>query len=362
MKKILVLAIAAAFSSAAAMAEVTIYGSVRTSIEYSTIDDDNDANDISRVRLVDQSSRLGFMGSEKLDNGLTILWKSEHRIRIGGFNIDGSNDTAWGTRDSYIGVDGAFGYVRAGRYDDIIDASKGDFFIGIDNMEETSAGVTKFVRRGNSKPANVLSYHSPSFGGYKFKAQYDFGSKNNTATTNGVAATTYYNSNLFDAGLGFKQVNDSTSSNASTIGADGARYQYYLAGANLKPIPGLNISAAWDRVNTRASAASPTISQDGFALGATYATGRTTFGLSAGMLQDSETGGTKNSDTSSWGLDAGVKYALSKQTFLLAGATYVNNDKNSSTGANTVASTDGVTTTLTGTKITAVSVGIRTDF
>ena len=171
MKKIIALAVAAAFVAPVAMAEVTVYGSARTSVEYSKINDDVDANDISRFRLVDQSSRLGFRGSDMLDNGLTVLWQAEQRVRVGASNPDGTNNSAsgWGDRDTFVGLQGDFGMVRAGKFDDIIDQSRGDFFSALGGLEETGHSSGKIVRRGAGKSSNTIAYYSPSFGGFGFK-------------------------------------------------------------------------------------------------------------------------------------------------------------------------------------------------
>ena len=88
MKKIIALAVASAFVVPAAMAEVTVYGSLRTGIEVAR--QERVAGDFDSFRLTDQNSRLGFKGSDKLDNGLTVLWQTESRIRAGSKNIDGT--------------------------------------------------------------------------------------------------------------------------------------------------------------------------------------------------------------------------------------------------------------------------------
>lgn len=87
-KRALLVASVAAVFTAPAFAEVVVYGSARTGVEYSSVS----GSEPSRLRLVDESSRLGFKGSDKLDNGMTVFWKSEQRIRIGSSSIDGTTD------------------------------------------------------------------------------------------------------------------------------------------------------------------------------------------------------------------------------------------------------------------------------
>ena len=74
MKKIIILAVSAALVTPAAIAAVDIYGFLSNGVEVSRVDDGR-GNDLNRVRLVDVNSRIGFQGSDKLDNGLAVLWR-----------------------------------------------------------------------------------------------------------------------------------------------------------------------------------------------------------------------------------------------------------------------------------------------
>lgn len=366
MKKIIALAVAAAFVAPVAMAEVTVYGSARTSVEYAKVD--GPAADYSKVRLVDQSSRLGFKGSDKLDNGLTVLWQAEQRIRIGASNADGTNNATagWGDRDTFVGLQGDFGLVRAGKFDDIIDASRGDFYGALGGLEETSSISGRFVRRGAAKSNNTIAYHSPSFGGFGFKAQYVLGEKTATADVRGYAATAFYKHSMFELGAGYKAMNDTTSSAAGTATATapdtviGDKYKYYVVGASVKPIAGLKISAAYDQTKTTDVAASTSeTKQAGYGVGVQYDMGKYSFQTSYNKLEDKKVNGVKSVDSGAWGAEIGMTYALSKQTKLLAGISYIKNDANTSLTTNTSAFS---TTDAKAAKQSSVSVGIRTDF
>lgn len=362
MKKIIALAVASAFIAPVAMAEVVIYGGLRTSIEYSKID--SPTMDSSKVRLVDQSSRLGFKGSDKLDNGLTVLWQAEQRVRVGTHNPDGTSNvqsTGWGDRDTFVGLQGDFGLVRAGKFDDIIDASRGDFFSALGGLEETGHSSGKMVRRGAGKSNNTIAYHSPSFGGFGFKAQYVMGNDNGTTgNSNGYAATAFYKHKMFEVGAGYKAMNDINSKDiGSTVTAvtAGAEYDYMVVGASVMPITGLKISAAWDRTDGKANATANRVKQDGYGIGATYATGKYAFNGNLAKLDDRKNGGNKVADTGAWQASLSMNYILSKQTKLTAGATYVKNDAQQSLQTNTSSYAE-----TNGAKLTSVSVGIHTNF
>lgn len=374
MKKIIALAVASAFIAPAAMAEVVVYGSLRTSVEYAKMSDTS--ADFSKVRLVDQSSRLGFKGTDKLDNGLTVLWQAEQRVRVGASNADGTNNASvgWGDRDTFVGLQGGFGLIRAGRFDDIIDASRGDFYGALGGLEETSSINSRFVRRGAAKSNNTIAYHSPSFGGFGFKAQYVMGEKNATADNRGYAATAFYKHSLFELGAGYKAMNDTTSSAAgnypatfnadgtlkataaaNTAAANGDKYKYYVVGGSVMPIAGLKFSAAVDQ--TKVTDSGTETKQVGYGLGAQYDMGKYSFQTSYGKLNDKKVNGVKNTTSGAWGAEVGMTYALSKQTKLLAGVSYIKNESGSSLTTNTSAFD-----ATAGADLTSVSVGIRTDF
>lgn len=355
MKKIIALAVASAFIAPAAMAEVVVYGSLRTSVEYAKMSDTS--ADYSKVRLVDQSSRLGFKGTDKLDNGLTVLWQAEQRVRVGASNADGTNNASvgWGDRDTFVGLQGGFGLVRAGKFDDIIDASRGDFYGALGGLEETSSINSRFVRRGAAKSNNTIAYHSPSFGGFGFKAQYVMGEKTASTNNNGYAATAFYKASLFELGAGYKGMSDTTSSAASTGGDNADKYKYYVVGGSVMPIAGLKISAAVDQ--TKVTDSGTTTKQVGYGLGAQYDMGKYSFQTSYGKLNDKKVNGVKDSTSGAWGAEVGMTYALSKQTKLLAGVSYIKNESGASLTTNTSAFA-----ATAGADLASVSVGIRTDF
>lgn len=367
MKKIIALAIAGAFITPAAMASVEIYGYLGTSVEYSKIDAPNAAQSSSRVRLYDQSSRLGFRGTDKLDNGMTVLWRAEQRVRVGSSQLNGTQDGGWGSRSTFVGLQGDFGQVRIGKMFDVMDESRDDFFVAMSNgyTDETSGGVGQFVRRGAALPTSIIMYTSPSIGGLRTKLQYDFGSKSGTYAANGYTGSVFYKSNMFDVGAAYKQMNDSKANNAdySTSNLSSTNgYKNYLVGATIKPVSGLKLSVAAERVKADTGATTYE-KQDGYAVGAVYETGKFSYGMTLGMLKDKKTQAGTSADTGSWGLNAGMQYALSKQTKLTAGLSYVKNDANSSTQSGSVKSVAAdTTTTITGTKISAISIGMRTAF
>src|SRR5688500_15322374 len=109
--------LAAAVASACTMpalaqvpAEITIYGRVNVSGERIETDNSSDpaVPNQSNYELVDNSSRIGIRGNKELTRGLKAIFQVESRVRL-----DSGGDVL-SSRDSFAGLQGGFGTIRAG--------------------------------------------------------------------------------------------------------------------------------------------------------------------------------------------------------------------------------------------------------
>lgn len=108
MKRAFTVAALAALAAGPALAQsdVTVYGRVNLTVE------SQDANGVKTQVMNDNSSRLGFKGSEDLGDGLRAGFQLEH-----GFSADtGQPATAFWGRQSEVNVSGKFGMVRLGNF------------------------------------------------------------------------------------------------------------------------------------------------------------------------------------------------------------------------------------------------------
>ena len=378
MKKIIALAVASAFVVPAAMAEVTVYGSLRTGLEVSRME--KASGDFDSFRLTDQNSRLGFKGTDKLDNGLTVLWNAESRIRAGSKNIDGTlrvsdKDEGWGARNTFVGLKGDFGTVKFGtKMADVIENLYGDFLSAGGDTNYTITGLNKFIRRGDAKPSSAVHYSSPSFGGFGFNAMYDFGSHAETANNEaarGYMADVFYKSKMFDVGVAYKY-NDNTSANSVLTTIDNnpiavgtydedMNYQNIVVGATVRPMAGLGITFGWQQEKNKNAAGQDQYS-NGYGLSAMYSAGKMSYVLSAGMVDDLK-GDRAVEDSGYWGVNGAVMYKLSKQTQLQAGVSYMDaDDKAGGSATGSVGMTDTGVKAYAGQAAYAAMVGLRTDF
>jgi predicted porin len=113
-RKLLAAAVASAFAMPALAqvpAEIQIYGRVNVTAE--RIETDNSNNPAvpnqSNYEFVDNSSRIGIRGNKELTPGLKAIFQIESRVNL----TDGGDVLS--SRDSFAGLQGAFGTARLGR-------------------------------------------------------------------------------------------------------------------------------------------------------------------------------------------------------------------------------------------------------
>jgi predicted porin len=163
-KKLLVAAVACACAvPALALAQmpagVQIYGRVNVTYEYITIDP---ATDKTSWELVDNSSRIGVRGRKDLGGGLAGFFQVESRVRL-----DSGGD-ALTTRDSYAGLQGGWGTLRAGRTIGPVYYATYDYISmhNHDTGNSADALLAPTVVGNAGFMNNALWYTSPKFGAF----------------------------------------------------------------------------------------------------------------------------------------------------------------------------------------------------
>ena len=162
MKKVLSLAIAAALvAPVAAMADATIYGKVRQSVDLV----DNEITGDDEWQINNRTSRLGVKGSEDLGNGLTGVYKIEYGVNIstnpGGQEFSGSG--ALGARNAFVGLAGSFGTVVLGRHDTPLKISTGSLDYFGDTAIDNNLNYTEDLL--DLRADGTIAYISPAMAG-----------------------------------------------------------------------------------------------------------------------------------------------------------------------------------------------------
>jgi predicted porin len=178
-KKLILAAISAALASPLAVqAEATMYGQVRIATQ-------NASSNVSAGQswgMADQVSRLGVKGSEDIGGGIRAIYKLEFGVNVGGGIVDNTlnnNANFWTQRNSYVGLDGAFGTFLMGRHDTPMKVSTAKLDMFADTQVDMDSGfgnpyaptATGISANGvglfdSLRSSGVLAYVSPSFAGF----------------------------------------------------------------------------------------------------------------------------------------------------------------------------------------------------
>jgi len=114
---------------------------------------------------------LGFKGSEDLGNGLKAIFQIETAL------TNDSSSTFGDAQDTFVGLEGGFGTVVAGRISTPLNNWMGDFDAsGASNaFRSTNVNLTAFTGEANgleTRVDNAVAYVAPTFSGIQFAALY----------------------------------------------------------------------------------------------------------------------------------------------------------------------------------------------
>nr|WP_101110391.1 porin [Neisseria meningitidis] len=211
----------------AAVADVSLYGEIKAGVEGRNYQlqlteppPKNQSQPVvtkakSRIRtkISDFGSFIGFKGSEDLGEGLKAVWQLEQDV-----SVAGGGATRWGNRESFVGLAGEFGTLRAGRVANQFD----DASQAIDPWDSNNdvASQLGIFKRHDDMPVSVR-YDSPDFSGFSgsvqfvpaqnSKSAYTPAHWNTVYNTNGTTTTTFVpavvgkpGSDVYYAGLNYK--------------------------------------------------------------------------------------------------------------------------------------------------------------
>jgi predicted porin len=168
MKKQFALGLLAAVAASGAFAQssVTVYGRLNVTLESQKVGEDGDR--FSEVN--NNSSRIGFKGTEDLGGGLKAGFQIEH-------GFDPTTGTAAGTfwgRQSEVNLGGGFGTVRLGNFTPESYYATADY-ISMHN-HDTGSSADALYAFAPWATVNKVGYASPVFSGFQFHAAVAEGS------------------------------------------------------------------------------------------------------------------------------------------------------------------------------------------
>jgi len=120
----------------------------------------------STTRMNDNTSRLGFRGTEELGGGLQALFGVEF-----GINADAGTLTSPPLRNSYVGLRGAWGTLAAGRLDSTVPTGSPVYSQLARNLrwvvhDAGAVAIGTRILNGNNRVSNAIAYRSPTVGGF----------------------------------------------------------------------------------------------------------------------------------------------------------------------------------------------------
>ncbi|MEK8047156.1 porin [Ideonella margarita] len=295
MKKIFALTVLAASMAAPAFAQssVTVYGRLNLTAERQKTDAGSVTN------LTNNSSRIGFKGTEDLGGGLKAFFLIEH-----GFSPDtgAAASTFWG-RESNVGLEGAFGKVRLGNMGPTNAYFTTADYISMHNHDTGTSSDAFYAYPGNAK--NMIAYTSPSLSGLVIDAQ--FGLKEASATKNTVVLTGNYDAGPLHLG-------------GTYLTGPGEAKEFGLRG--LYELGAITVGAYY--IHNEADVASVTVKRDIYRVSGMYALGASEFHVNVGAAGKAKALGIAADGSSATQYTLGYNYNLSKRTKLYGYYTKVN--------------------------------------
>lgn len=215
-KNVLAIAIAAAVAAPSAFAAATVYGLAHMSANTA------DSGAATYNSIASNSSRLGIKGSEDLGAGLKAVYQFETTLGMDGESSTGAGFS--GQRNSYAGLAGSFGSVNMGIHDTPLKLV-GRMFDYFGDQIGDSRTLTNVSSQWDRRPANMIWYASPSFGGVTLIAGYvvDESPSNASTKTSATSMSAVYKAGKLNLAAAFenhdKGFDNNKSNNAYRLGA-----------------------------------------------------------------------------------------------------------------------------------------------
>jgi predicted porin len=365
-KKVMALAVASVLAAPAAYAQtsnVQLYGRAVLGIDYYSAKGGNNPTNTTqgvnndrdgRIRIFDNSSRVGLRGTEDLGNGLKAIFQIET-----GVNIDNGSSTGqggqtnassgfWASRDSFVGIDSNFGRLTFGRQSVYwANGVNAQFAANYINTEipwtnGTSMGRINSGALGSASPArlsNVVQYTTPTFAGINGTLSY----APQAEAVQAISAGTDIDGKIWGAtvrgtwGPFYAQVDYAdVQGNSFTSGAPRVDGSAWKVGGSWGYMPGARVGIIWVRAeanNAVGITSGDKVNQDGWTLNWEHTFGNFQVMAQYGFTNDlkscnGDAGTVSCSDSGSQGYMIGGRYFLSKRTWLFASWNKVSNDNN----------------------------------
>jgi predicted porin len=334
-KKFLALAVAGALAPAAAVAQssVEIYGRANLGIDqYRATGATIPGNDWDgRLRVFDASSRVGFRVNESLGGGLRAFVVIESGVNIDSGSQQGqgagSNGSSgfWASRSSWLGLGGGWGDIRFGRQ---------DVFYGNGIIAQTAANYINMAVDGiwthhpisapGGRLPNVLSYNSPTMGGFNASLYFSPLSESGFTGTGQEEGALYALTARYSGGALRGQFDISQMRNVGSV--DGTDRTGWKVGAGWAYAPGSQVSFIIGNLENEAAGLSAEV--DIWTLNWEHMMGQWQFMAQYTNVGDTDTSAGELPNSATKGITLAAKYFLSKRTGVYVSFNQYRNEEN----------------------------------
>ena len=200
MKKALLPLVIASMLPAAAFADVTVYGKANVSFQ------STDKSGANYTEVVSNSSRIGFKGSDAINDDLKVIYLFEYQTKVDDGSISQTCDAASTTtapatttttckvsgqtfaqRNIYVGLKGSGGTVTAGMFDTPVKLAQEK----VDLFNDLIGDFTE-VLEGENRVKNVVQYSTPTFSNITVNAAYINSEHDVVNATDGYSISAVY--------------------------------------------------------------------------------------------------------------------------------------------------------------------------
>lgn len=182
MKKALLPLMIASLVPAAAFADITVYGKANVSFQNT-----QKAAKVDYTEVVSNASRVGFKGSETINDDLKAIYQFEYQTRVD----DGA--TPFSQRNIYAGLQhSVYGTVMAGNFDTPTKLAQEK----IDLFNDLVGDFTEVIE-GEIRAKNIIQYSTPVFSNVTVNAAYINSEKDAKYQANGMSGSVVYNTKAF---------------------------------------------------------------------------------------------------------------------------------------------------------------------
>jgi predicted porin len=358
-KKIIALAVAAAFTTPALAdnINVTWYGKVYLNAESVNNDKIVAPGKDSTLRVLSNASRLGVKGSEEISETLKGIYQLE--VQVDGDGSSSGKGFASGTRNSGVGLEGGFGKVIVGVWDTPFKVAHNKVEL-FDNASSFTAlnlighaggygtaispGAAVGTPNYNTRQSNVVAYWTPKLGAFQGALTYSPDAAPTTTTKSKLSLSGTYEEDALYASAAYESRPDVTTAGQTDSGLRlVGRYAFGDAwvGATLENI----------KVNTSATA---NYTQKNAELAGQYK-----FGANKIALSYAKAGSTATSSTGANQISLRYGHDFSKRTEAFVAYASLKND---TAGNYSLLNTFGNTAQQTGSNQTVLGAGVIHSF